>query len=83
MRVTGDARCSEQQWSWLNSQQADFAACVRGTYAGQSGASLGCAALTGHIASFLGEHRDASNAQVLQWLRDNAHYRGPERRAWT
>ncbi|WP_095147276.1 S8 family serine peptidase [Pseudomonas sp. Irchel s3b6] len=83
VRVTGDARCSEQQWSWLNSQQADFAACVRGTYAGQSGASLGCAALTGHIASFLGEHRDASNAQVLQWLRDNAHYRGPERRAWT
>jgi Subtilase family len=83
LRVTGDARCGEHEWSWLNSQQADFAASVQGTYPGQSGASLGCAALTGHIANFLAGHLDASNPQILEWLRDNARYRGPERRVWT
>jgi hypothetical protein len=80
LRVTGDARCGEQEWSWLDSQQADFAACVRGTHPGQSGASLGCGALSGHIAHYLAEHRDASNRQVIEWLRENARYRGPERR---
>ena len=80
VRVTGDARCDAQQWTWLDSPQADFAACVRGAYAGQSGASLGCATLTGHIARFLGTRRDASNGEIIQWLQDNAHYRGRERR---
>ncbi|MNG00665.1 Subtilisin [compost metagenome] len=80
LRVTGDARCAEQEWSWLNSAQADFAACVHGTYPGQSGASLGCAALSGHIAGFLAEQPDASNEQVIEWLREHARYRGPERR---
>ncbi|WP_392890572.1 S8 family serine peptidase [Pseudomonas migulae] len=80
LRVTGDARCAEQEWSWLNSAQADFAACVHGTYPGQSGASLGCAALSGHIAGFLVAQPDASNEQVIDWLRENARYRGPERR---
>ena len=69
------------EWSWLDSAQADFAACVHGTYPGQSGASLGCAALSGHIAGFLVEHPEASNEQVIEWLRDNARYRGPERRS--
>ncbi|MCU0121205.1 S8 family serine peptidase [Pseudomonas sp. B2M1-30] len=80
LRVTGDARCTDEQWSWLDSAQADFAACVHGTYPGQSGASLGCAALSGHIAAFLVEHPEASNAEVIDWLRQNARYRGPERR---
>lgn len=80
LRVTGDARCGEQQWSWLDSQQADFGACVRGTQPGQSGASLGCGALSGHIAQYLAEHHQASNPQIIQWLRENARYRGPERR---
>ena len=80
LRVTGDARCTEQQWSWLDSAQADFAACVRGTYPGQSGASLGCAALSGHIAGFLLAHPEASRQQIIDWLQVNARYRGPERR---
>jgi len=80
LRVTGDARCTEQQWSWLDSAQADFAACVRGTYPGQSGASLGCAALSGHIAGFLLAHPEASRQQIIDWLQANARYRGPERR---
>jgi hypothetical protein len=53
---------------------------VHGTYPGQSGASLGCAALSGHIAGFLVAHPEASNEQVILWLRENARYRGPERR---
>jgi subtilisin family serine protease len=81
-RVTGDARCSAQQWSWLDTAQADFAACVHAGSPGQSGASLGCAALSGHIAAYLGAHPGASNAQVRQWLQDNAQYQGPERRQW-
>jgi hypothetical protein len=80
LRVTGDARCTDEQWSWLDSAQADFAACVRGTYPGQSGASLGCAALSGHIARYLLEHPQASNAEVIDWLKQHARYRGPERR---
>lgn len=80
LRVTGDARCAEQEWSWLNSAQADFAACVHGTYPGQSGASLGCATLSGHIAAFLVTHPKESNEQVVEWLREHARYRGPERR---
>lgn len=80
LRVTGDARCTDEQWSWLDSAQADFAACVRGTYPGQSGASLGCAALSGHIAGYLLEHPQASNAEVIDWLKQHARYRGPERR---
>nr|WP_219059837.1 S8 family serine peptidase [Pseudomonas sp. UMAB-08] len=80
LRVTGDARCGEQDWSWLNSTQADFAACVSGTLAGQSGASLGCAALSGHIAAYLAEQPNASNSEIIDWLRAHARYRGPERR---
>lgn len=80
LRVTGDARCSVDQWSWLDTSQADFAACVRGSQPGQSGASLGCAALSGHIAAYLDAHPGAGNLQVSQWLRDNAAYQGPERR---
>ncbi|PMW96781.1 peptidase S8 and S53 subtilisin kexin sedolisin [Pseudomonas sp. FW215-R2] len=80
LRVTGDARCTDEQWSWLDSAQADFAACVHGTYPGQSGASLGCAALSGHIAGYLLEHPQASNAEVIDWLKQHARYRGPERR---
>lgn len=80
LRVTGDARCASDQWSWLNSAQADFAACVQGSRPGQSGASLGCAALSGHIAGYLQEQPAASNAQIIQWLQTHAHYHGPERR---
>ncbi|WP_025126285.1 S8 family serine peptidase [Pseudomonas sp. PH1b] len=80
LRATGDARCSAQQWAWLGSAQADFAACVQGAGSGQSGASLGCAALSGHIGAYLARHPDASKAQVAQWLREHADFHGPERR---
>lgn len=80
LRITGDARCSAEQWSWLDSTQADFAACVRGSRPGPSGASLGCAALSGHIAAYLLTEPASSNQQLRQWLQAQAHYHGPERR---
>ena len=80
LRVTGDARCADREWSWLDSPQADFAACGRGVNPAQSGASFGCAMLSGHIASYLLEQPGASNDQVIAWLREHASYYGPERR---
>lgn len=80
VRVTGDARCLAEQWSWLDTAQADFAACVRSDDPRRAGASLGCAALSGHIAAFLLQHPHASDPQVLAWLREHASFRGPERR---
>ncbi|WP_166363952.1 subtilisin-like serine protease QhpE [Pseudomonas akapageensis] len=80
VRVTGDARCLAEQWSWLDSAQADFAACVRSDDPRRSGASLGCAALSGHIAALLLQNPHASDPEVLAWLREHASFRGPERR---
>ncbi|CAK9891273.1 MULTISPECIES: subtilisin-like serine protease QhpE [Pseudomonas] len=80
VRVTGDARCALDQWSWLGSPQADFGACVRSADARLSGASLGCAALTGHIAGYLQRQPTANNQQLLDWLHEQASYRGSERR---
>lgn len=80
LRITGDARCQRDEWSWLDSPQADFGACVRAKESPLSGASFGCAALTGHIAAFLRDQPHASNALVMAWLLHNAHYRGREYR---
>lgn len=80
LRITGDARCQRDEWSWLDSPQADFGACVRAKDSPLSGASFGCAALTGHIAAFLREQPHATNALVMAWLLHNAHYRGREYR---
>ncbi|MCY1394899.1 Minor extracellular protease Epr precursor [compost metagenome] len=80
LRVTGDARCEAEQWSWLDSTQADFGACVRSDNPRQSGASLACAAFSGHVAAYWSQHPHADPRQVLAWLREHASYQGPERR---
>lgn len=79
IRMTGDARCTAGQWSWLNSQQADFGAQVRGQ-SGLAGASLACAVLTGHIGGYLSQQAGADREAVVQWLSQHATYVGPERR---
>ncbi|WP_321915944.1 MULTISPECIES: S8 family serine peptidase [unclassified Paraburkholderia] len=82
IRVTGDARCSPCQWSSLDSEQADFGAIVSIEAAGSpAGASIACAALSGHAARWLGQHRDADRADLLAYLRANASFIGRERRA--
>lgn len=78
IRVTGDARCAEGEWSWLDSPFADFGAAVR--VGGQAGASLGCAAFCGHLAALLGEFPQASNEALIGLMRERAHYRGIERK---
>ncbi|MFK0310231.1 S8 family serine peptidase [Pseudomonas sp. NPDC090233] len=78
IRITGDARCAQGQWSWLNSVQADF-----GGYVGErsmAGASLGCASLSGRIAALLLQYPSLEREQVLAWLQTHATFVGPERR---
>jgi len=78
IRVTGDARCGEGEWSWLDSPQADFGAAV--TVGGRSGASLGCAAFSGHLAALLVERPELSNVQLVELMRERAVFRGIERK---
>ena len=78
IRVTGDARCTPGQWSWLGTRQADFGGYVG--EGGRAGASLGCAALSGRIAALLRAHPCMNRQQVHDWLRDHAAFTGPERR---
>lgn len=78
IRITGDARCTPGQWSWLGTAQADF-----GGYVGErgmAGASLGCAAVTGRIAALLQRQPGMDRQQVHAWLQANAAFSGPERR---
>ncbi|MBB4865647.1 subtilisin family serine protease [Pseudomonas nitritireducens] len=78
IRVTGDARCGEGEWSWLDSPQADFGAAVK--VGGRSGASLGCAAFCGHLAELLAEQPALSNLQFIEVMRERAAFRGIERK---
>ncbi|WP_137819771.1 S8 family serine peptidase [Pseudomonas sp. 2FG] len=80
LRVTGDARCTGGQWSWLNSPQADFGAPVASASGGLAGASIASAVLSGHAAAYLLEHPAASVAALLEHLRSQAAFVGPERR---
>ncbi|WP_447750444.1 subtilisin-like serine protease QhpE [Pseudomonas nicosulfuronedens] len=78
IRVTGDARCGEGEWSWLDSPQADFGAAVK--VGERSGASLGCAAFSGHLAALLAERPELSNLQLVEAMRERAAFRGIERK---
>lgn len=80
LRVTGDARCEGAQWSWLNSPQADFGAPVASVSSGLAGASIASAVLSGHVAAYLLEHPAARVPAVLEHLRSQAAFVGPERR---
>ncbi|CAL93854.1 S8 family serine peptidase [Azoarcus olearius] len=80
LRVTGDARCGRGEFSALASAQADFGACVHPLDAAfrASGASMGCAHLSGHIAAHLAGGGDAAPAALRAWLGAQARY-GPQR----
>lgn len=85
-RVTGDARCALDQWSWLATGQADYGAHVAAPAGSEqgAGASLGCAHLSGHVARILAQPAApggvARAAHVHAVLQAGAHFRGPERR---
>lgn len=82
IRATGDARCEHNQWVWLDSRQADVGACVRplDNRIGTSGASMGCAHVSGHLAAWLirGPHNGHHNAML--WLQQQADFYGVEQK---
>lgn len=78
LRITGDARCAPGQWSWLDSAQADFGAPV--TAGGLAGASLACAHFSGLLARHLQQHPGSERTALLEHLRRQAAFVGPERR---
>ncbi|MBA4502661.1 subtilisin-like serine protease QhpE [Marinobacterium marinum] len=84
-RMTGDARCSHDEISHLETEFADFGACVRplDDSPGQSGASLGCAHLSAHLAKYVRSRQSPGLSNARDWLIQQACYRGPERRGQT
>ncbi|MGU7774163.1 subtilisin-like serine protease QhpE [Burkholderia sp. MR1-5-21] len=81
VRVTGDARCTPGQWSWLDSAQADFGAVVSGGGPGApAGASIACAAMSGIAARWFARHPDADADALFADLRAGATFTGVERR---
>jgi subtilisin family serine protease len=81
LRMTGDARCAREELSWLGTAQADFGAHVMPLHGGiRSGASIGCAHLTGHVARYLVQGGAPGRGAVFEWLAASARYRGPERK---
>jgi subtilisin family serine protease len=82
LRMTGDARCAREEISWLNTAQADFGAHVMPPQGEvRSGASIGCAHLTGHVGRYFAEGGAADREALCEWLIARASYRGPERRS--
>lgn len=83
-RMTGDARCARDEISHLNTRFADFGACVKpmDMVVGLSGASLGCAHLTAHLANFLQTTDRANPDSARTWLHERARYHGPEQKRY-
>lgn len=82
LRMTGDARCAAAEIAALASERADYGGHVRpldGALAG-SGASMGCAHMSGHVARYLSQGGACTPAAVGGWLDGQARYHGAERR---
>jgi len=82
LRMTGDARCAPDEISALATEGADYGGHVRprdGALAG-SGASMGCAHMSAHVARYLAQGGPTAPAAVRRWLDEQARYHGAERR---
>lgn len=78
IRATGDARCTREEISHLDTSSADFGACPHAGFAGLSrGASIGAA----HLSRFIVTHVEAGLPRLAAWERliQLATFRGPER----
>lgn len=80
LRTTGDARCAPDEWSLLATRYADFGAHVRSPGDHISGASIGTAYMSGHIARFMSETPGADRAALGHYLKQRAGYFGAEHR---
>jgi hypothetical protein len=84
LRVTGDARCKLQEFSYLASSQADFGACPRSYDQPQAGAPSGGASFAvAHVSAKLACYLATGGepAQAIAYLQQIARYHGPERRS--
>lgn len=82
IRVTGDARCADDEIAWLGGSRADFGACSWPAGCPEdapsvAGASVAAARVSGRLAALALEHgRDADLPALLAGL---ARHRGPQR----
>ncbi len=81
IRVTGDARCQPDQYSWGPSRQADFGACVRAGHPQVIGASVATAYISARVGGYLQANsgRPLDPAHLQEWLREGAFYQGAQR----
>jgi len=80
LRMTGDARCTRDEWSCLATQYADFGGHVRSPDNRVAGASIGTGYMSGHIASYLADGGEPGLDSIRHHLSSHAHYFGAERR---
>ena len=83
IRVTGDARCQSEEFSYLGTQQADFGASMQAAQADHGaktggGASYAVPHITAVIAHYLSSGGEAEH--VFDYLQQQACYHGPEQR---
>lgn len=78
IRVTGDARCSPKQFSFINSHRADVGCCVKAQDMAVAGASVATGYFSGHLAEYLPQLSGRSFVDVTQWLQTKACYIGEQ-----
>jgi subtilisin family serine protease len=80
IRVSGDARCPPGAVSLLEEDPPLFGACPRSIDDRVRGASAAAAHVTGLVAAWMHDRREASLDEALDQLRSVARHRGRERR---
>jgi hypothetical protein len=80
IRVSGDARCAPDAVSFLEEDPPLVGACPRTVDGRVQGASAAAAHVTGLVAAWLNDRRQASLEEALEQLRSVARHRGRERR---
>ncbi len=75
IRVTGDVRCAADEFSQLDSPQAEYGACVRVPGSPVAGASVATAYISAQLACYL-SRGPAESSSPRSWLNQQASYRG-------
>jgi hypothetical protein len=78
IRATGDARCKQNEVSWLDSNQADFGGYSGKPHCGPAGASIGCASVTAAISQLKVQYPDYDQHAIMQCLKQNSSYQGSQ-----
>lgn len=78
IRATGDARCKQDEISWLNSRQADFGGYSGKPHLGPAGASIGCASVTASISQVKTQYPHYNQDSLIQTLIQQSSYQGTQ-----